>query len=420
MNKIKMYSKSFQDQNNILCIGSFFTRNYGDRAIFKMIRDSIRAKVGLRVRPFPLKPIYANRYGSSMGLLRKLWFGLFLLPRHYRMLYKRLRRSSAVIIGGGNLIHDTNPLTVIQLLLVAMIIRTARRKFLIFAVGVGPLRSFLSRLPVSLVCRMSNGVVVRDTGSFSVINSCYGVKRKIRPVIVPDVVLALNERNRNVVGSQPKWSSPLMIGISTICYKMPGKYPGGALKKYLDYLTRLEELIRLIIDRTSATVLIFSTEPSEDQHTVEDLYQRLTDLNRVQKGRVNSLPSALDMTRSCDLHVGTRLHSLIMSLAQGVPSIAITSHGRITGLYNDLDAEDLLFDIEKFSPEDVLTALQCLAGPRGEELIENVNDMRERATRGLYHMALEIQYLANNAQRNSKPKLPSDRIEKAIEIPRSD
>ncbi len=369
---------------DVLCIGSFFTRNYGDRAIFQVIKRALFSQAGLRARPFPLKPIFVNRHGSSMGFIQKIFMGILLLPRHYVGLYKRARAAKAVVIGGGNLIHDVYPFTVVQFLLTCLVVRAAGRKFWIFAIGAGPLQRRISRACISMACRLSAGVIVRDSYSFSVLKQCWGIENRLQPEIVPDVVLTMERKEDR----SP--NTPVCIGVSTMFYMMPQRYQGGKAEAYEVYLDRMENLIRLIVGRLKAQVLLFSTEPSEDQETVNELAKRVSDLKEVRAAKVKSLPSAIRITGSCDYHVGTRLHSLIFSLAQGVPAVALTSHGRITGLYTDLKAKDLLFDIANFDASSVVDALERLMGERGNRLLENVGQRRKEAVKGIANIVEEI------------------------------
>lgn len=372
----------------VLCIGSFFTRNYGDRAIFSVIQQALYSQAGIKARPFPLKPLFANRYGASMGLIKKIIIGALLLPRHYILLFKRARASSAITIGGGNLIHDVYPLTVIQFLFTCFTIKAARRKFLIFAIGAGPLRSRFSRMCISIAGRMSEGIIVRDNYSKSVLRKCWGLENHLRSEIVPDVVLSIDSEKKRSIKN-----APLQVGISAMFYMMPGKYPGGNIEQYEAYLDKMETLLRMVIDRLEAKVVIFSTEPSEDQETVNDLKQRVADLQSVSITRVHSLPNAIRLTGSCDFHIGARLHSLILSLAQSVPSIALTSHGRVTGLFTELEAKDLIYDISDFDPASVIDSLELLKAERGRLLIKNVNKLKRQASKGISNMVEEINAL---------------------------
>jgi len=377
---MKKYNKK-----QVLCLGSYFTENYGDHAIFSVIEKALKSKGGIRALPFSIKPTFAYRHGTSMRLISKIVMGIFILPKHYLSMYKKAKDSSAVLIGGGNLIHDVYPLTVVQFFLTCLTIKAAGRKSLIFAVGVGPLRSWFSRLWISLSCKLSEGIVIRDTYSKRVIERCWGIKNRLREIIVPDVVLSIEAKEEKVLNKE----QPL-VGISTMFYKMPEKYPGGRKQDYQNYLKRMEDIVRLTVKRLKAKVIIFSTEPTEDQATVNELMARVQDLKDVSSVEIKSLALGLEVTGSCDYHIGSRLHTLIFSLAQGVPSVALTSHGRITGLFTDLDAKDLMHNIDDFNPASVVESVEKLMGDRGKNLIENVDNLRKRSQRGISNMVMEI------------------------------
>jgi polysaccharide pyruvyl transferase WcaK-like protein len=171
---------------------------------------------------------------------------------------------------------------------------------------------------------------------------------------------------------------------------MPGKYPGGQKIEYDKYIDRMEKLVRLIVKRLNAKIILFSTEPSEDQETVNRLANRVKDLENVQSIEIDSLPYAFEITRSFDIHIGSRLHTLIFSLAQGVPSVALTSHTRITALFTDLDAKDLIYDIKSFNPDSVVYSIYKLMNERGQKLLDNVDKLRKRSQIGISDMVSEI------------------------------
>jgi len=379
-----MYEK--YQRKRILCLGSFFTANYGDRAIYDIIRRAIETEGGGQAVPFSLKPMIANKYGSSMGTLMKIFVGALVVPKHYFSLYHNARKSSAVLIGGGNLIHDVYILTVVQFLIACLTIRAAGKKFLIFCVGVGPLSNRFSYFCIGMACLISNGVIVRDTLSKKTIEKCWGIKKRLRKTIVPDVVLSMGQRKKK----SPSKMKPL-VGISTMFYMQPGRYPNGNKKAYEKYLQRMEELVRLVVKRLNMRVLLFSTEPSEDQETVDTVMHRVQDLKDISSTRIQSLESAVKVTSSLDYHVGSRLHTLILSLANGgVPSIALSSHTRIIGLYTELDAGDLVYDISNFNPKIVIDDLEKLTHERGRVLLENVDKLRKRSKKGISEMVAEI------------------------------
>lgn len=387
----------------VLCIGSFFTRNFGDRAIYRAIRERLERDLGADVGRFPIKPLHVTHAPRDLSLLHKLVRGITWLPSHYLRLWRHSRASDVVVIGGGQLIHDLLPLTVVQFFLTCLTIRLARRRFLVGAVGVGPLDRRWSRLLVGTACSLSSGVIVRDSESFELMDSCPFSSRFLESEIVPDPALAL---------THSRWSAPqdgARIGISTLFYLKPEEYPGGSEARYTEYLDRLAALVSRFETRSTDDVILFSTVPWEDGETVRSLANRCTDSHRVQRVAVHSVEEALDLTASLSLQVGTRLHSLLFSLGQGIPAVALANHPRIVGLYRDLNAADLLFDIDDFDPAEVVAACESLRGRRGEQLLARVRDMQREAERGLGGIARRVAALgATESERT--PSLPRSTV----------
>lgn len=373
-------------QADVLCICHAFARNYGDRAIFEVLQDAFASQAGLLMRPFPIKPIYVNRHGHSMGPIRKLILGFVLLPGHYLALFRMARSSKSVMLGPGNPLQDVLPLHPVQFLLICLLVRAAGRRYWIFGGGAGPLRTRLGRLCIGLACRLAESVTVRDSVSIQALRSCPGAASKLRSETVPDVVLTLKPDRPHTWQRHPQ-----RIGIAAIHFMRPGRSPGKRDPAAFEaYLGRMERLVRLIVARFGAEVVLFTNEPMEDQETVNDLAARLEDLPQVRVAAVHSVRSALEVAGSCDLHVGGRLHSVIFSVVQGVPAVALMSHGKLAGLYQDLCAQDLLFDIATFDPAEVVDALDRLGGERGRQLLQQVERLGHKAAGGIAAMAAEI------------------------------
>jgi polysaccharide pyruvyl transferase WcaK-like protein len=170
----------------------------------------------------------------------------------------------------------------------------------------------------------------------------------------------------------------------------PGDYSGGQEDKYQQYLSRIEQLVRRLIDKMQAEVVIFSTVPWEDAETVNEILSRFKGDCRVKEAKINSVDDSFDVTGSLDFLVSTRLHSLIFALAQGIPSVAASDQERIIGLYRDLEASDLLFDINNFNPEDVVAAVERLHRGRGRQLLQKVRQHQAKAAQGLREIVSEI------------------------------
>lgn len=371
--------------DRVLCIGHAFARNYGDRAIYNALKEGLATHGGLKARAFPIKPIAINHRGHSMSGFRKMVYGVIILPPHYIRLWRSARGCKAVLMGSGNPLMDIFPLHSLQFLLTCLVVRAAGRRFWIFGGGAGPLNTLVGRACIGASCHLAEGVTVRDSASVDALRNCFAMDGILDREIVPDLVLGQKFARR-----APSADGVFRVGIGAIHYRRPGRSPNADQAVYNGYIDRLERVIRLIVERMDGEVLVFTNEPMEDQDTVDDVMARVRDLPGVKTYDVNSVSSAIRATGMCDAHVGGRLHSVIFSLVQGVPSIALSSHGKIVGLFADLDASDLVYDIEKFDPDELLANLERVRGERGERLLESVDRLGKRSADGLKALATEV------------------------------
>lgn len=386
---------------DILCIGSNCTRNYGDRAIYRVLRQTLRDRAGLRTQRFPLKPIHANRHGAQMPGPIKLLHGMAILPRHYYQLWRRARRARAVVIGGGNLLHDVYPLTAVQVFMCTLVARLALRRVVMFGIGAGPLDRWWARRLVGLACRMSANVTVRDSYSRGILERCPDAGVRLNDTLCRDVVFA--ERSR----WHGRESAPLRVSFSTMMYMHPQRWPGGTGEVYEGYLARCVSLIQRLVCELGAQVVLFSNEPSEDQPTVADVYRRVARLPGVEMVRCDSIASAIDASGDAHVHIGSRLHSLIFALTRGTPAVALASHGRMRGLFTDLGAEDLCFEIADFDPGDVLAAVSSMRHGRAGRLLAAVDGFHDEAEAHLGAFALEVLWLVGET-RGIRSVVPRD------------
>ncbi len=377
--------KSGAKADRVLCIGHAFARNYGDRAIYNALKDGLDAHGGLKARAFPIKPIAINHRGHSMSGFRKMVYGVIILPPHYIKLWHSARACKAVLMGSGNPLMDIYPLHSLQFLITCLVVRAAGRRFWIFGGGAGPLKTIIGRACISASCHLAEGVTVRDSASVEALRNCFAMDGILDREVVPDLVLGQEFVRRRLTAG-----GVFRVGIGAIHYRRPGRSPNADQAAYDAYLDRLERVIRLVVERMCAEVLVFTNEPMEDQDTVDDVMERVRDLPNVRTHNVNSVSSAIRVAGMCDVHVGGRLHSVIFSLVQGIPAIALSSHGKIVGLFADLEAADLVYDIESFDPDALVTNLERVRGERGERLLESVDRLGSRSAVGLKALVSEV------------------------------
>lgn len=155
------------------------------------------------------------------------------------------------------------------------------------------------------------------------------------------------------------------VAITARPYRFPGtKEPKT---KYENYIKSLAEFISWLYSNGYAVLLIehtFATTTHEnDRKALEDIAKKIEDkesfffisdpdLNCHELKKVYSF---------CDYIVGTRFHSLIFSLSNNIPGIAISYDGnKSTGIMNDIGLSEYVFDIYSISSQDLIASFNRL------------------------------------------------------------
>lgn len=149
---------------------------------------------------------------------------------------------------------------------------------------------------------------------------------------------------------------------------------------YNSYLVSFANIIKKL--GKSMRVVLFSTELS-DYKAVFDLYDLCPGEN-VTIAKVNSLEDIITLYSRAKLIIGTRMHSLIISITQHIPAIAISWDKKIDSLYDLGNLQKYLFHIDSLNAEGnkvVLLANEILNGSQQVDfdkfLINNQIVLRE-------------------------------------------
>jgi colanic acid/amylovoran biosynthesis protein len=94
-------------------------------------------------------------------------------------------------------------------------------------------------------------------------------------------------------------------------------------------------------------------------------------------------PDALrSIYRNADIVVGTRMHSCILSLVEGVPALALAYQPKTTGLYSALGLGDWCGDVGTVDSETLLAEIEELLGNR-DEARQRVREAVDAARSGI-------------------------------------
>jgi len=332
-------------------------------------------KPGMRL-PSPIKTVGRNVL-------------IALALRYWQRAASDIRSVDLMIIGGGNLVMDLYPRWPIYPLMYAVVARLVGTPVVFYGVGAGPIRTLRGRLYLACACRLARLLTFRDQESLDLVRKKLCVPER-KTVLAADPALHLQAPSK-------KMEDMTTIGITLVPYFSPDYWPNADPKLYRRYSCAGTTMLRLLSERDHTSLSLLATNYPHDMKTAREVARRaglLHSPNLLLVDEKLSVADILDAIAACDIIVGTRLHSLVLAVAAGVPFVAISYQPKVASFARRCGMEEYLLDISDFidHPGKVADLVEKSLASHHKvvsTLAEAVKDLRQDARQG--HMrVLEI------------------------------
>ncbi len=269
---------------------------------------------------------------------------------------RALRRSDAVILSGGGLLHDHWPLVVPQYLAWVVAARLLGCRVAWVGVGIGPLRRRRSRFLTGLALRLSTVLLVRDEGSAALARATGGRVT----AIIPDPAFYLDAPAPvfNVDAPVPAAPPAPALGL-VIREPLPGTAdPEG----FLDALATAAADQHTRHGRS--TRLLTFAGARDDAYAA-----RLADRLRARgiPVTVEALTpdprTAMTALGACEVLLTVRLHGIILASVIGLPWATVSYDDKVAAIAGYLGAPDLAIPINAADGPAMAAALDRATAP---------------------------------------------------------
>lgn len=408
--------------------GHYHGRNLGDELVVSLLVDAIRGRlpdahvVGVSMRPedtrrrhgieaFPIAPLTNGGAqstataeqatpGGGRGLRRLAtsvpgarqaygtWRRMARLVREIPFVvrsYRFLRGVDLVVVAGSGQLLDEwkgpwgHPYTTLRW---AALARLARVPVSYPSVGAGPLDARLSRRMVRSAIAHAQSITVRDEESGALLTAI-GVRRELR--VCPDMAYAwavpASFGSRSTADARDR----RVTGVNVMAHQDPRYWPRGREERYQAYIAKMAEVVRLLVARGDRVHLFSSQSPADGPPTA-DLLHHLGALGHDGEHVVSSVGATetehelVELLAGCDAVVAGRYHSLLLPMAMGIPVVGLAYNPKTHALLGAGGLGDCCFDIDAFTPDDVVSALDRLEADwsiaRQEPLARHVEESR--------------------------------------------
>ncbi len=328
----------------LLIVGYYGFGNLGDEAIRIALDDALKEN-GVSQRVFlGAKPQGEHEVNRNN-------------PFH---VFRALRRSSALVFGGGGLLQNrTSQRSLFYYLFLIVLARLARRPVFLVGQGIGPIRGQPARMATRFVLRHASHIGCRDQGSLSLL-------REMGLIGVLDGDLFF---------LHPPFEGPLAVPQDeTPRITLSLKGPGAKLTRRL--VDRWVGLLEGVRARTDVTFTLLPFFPTEDLPLAEQIARKLT--ASCQIICPHSVEQASEAIVESNVLVSSRLHPLEVSLRVGTPILAIAEDPKIQQFVDEvraLGASQIAFT-DFPSLKDVL--LLRNTPPARDSLLQVYNELHER------------------------------------------
>ena len=282
-----------------------------------------------------------------------------------------LYRADLLISGGGSLLQDvTSGRSIFYYLGIMQLACWLGCPIMLYAQGIGPVRSKLARSFMRSIGNRIVGATVRDEGSKLELDGL-GVTRPT-VTVTADPVLALEpvERNRgrDIIGKAGLTGNGPLIGFSVREWRGQEHY---------------KNIFAVVADRlvteAGARILFLPMQWPDDLQAARAVADRMQQGSAVLEEKYDT-DALLSIVGNLDLLVGVRLHALIFAAVMEVPFVGVSYDPKIDRFLATL-GESHAGTLESISTEDLLERIrQVHADEKTKEFrCRRVRELREQA-----------------------------------------
>ena len=338
---LAMYEQVRRRKYQVVMSGYYGFANAGDDAILEAIQQAIHEAsddIGVTVL-------------SNDPELTRRQYGMEAIPR-FRMwkVFSALRRSDALLSGGGSLLQDTTSTR--SLFYYLSVIRCAQllgKPVMLYANGIGPVRRPGNRRRVKKVVERATLVTLRDHSSARELADM-GVTRSDLHVTA-DPVFHLSpaspERGLELCRAAGLPEDKPFVAVSVREWPDTGRFP-KELAALCDHLRRTYGL----------EVLFLLMQPTRDRATAQLVRQAMSEPSYLLDAACTprELMAVLGQARLC---LAMRLHTLIFAGRMAVPSMGLVYDPKVESYLQELELPAAGY-VDRFDAREAIARADAL------------------------------------------------------------
>lgn len=369
-------------------IGNYGHDNNGDEAILSGILTQLNT-LGIRkgeIVIFSNNPSNTeSRYNiKAVPLLHKKGNFILSVLHTVKQSFKIMKELDLLIIGGGGLLMDMYKRDAPLYSTLGLLGYYAKCRVVIYGVGAGPITTKAGKFFIKTLANKADSISVRDVKSKELLKDI-GIRKEID--IIGDPAFAIEP-----VRKRSKTNELKKVAVTAVPYFSKQYWPQRDDSKYEAYVKGMARNLDELIEKKGATVTFFSTKYPQDVEVTREIYDMMTYKQFVRLKDENLHPDKIvKLCAEQDLIIGTRLHSLILSVVASTPVLGVGYHHKVEHFLQALGKEEHFVEIGALQEKDTfLQKVQAMTRQWDETqcAYEDLSEtFAQRAAKGLEKLA---------------------------------
>jgi colanic acid/amylovoran biosynthesis protein len=315
---------------------------------------------------------------GSVAMVDLIWSLLILFKFTRQLIYPFLskknkqtlniiKESDACFVKGGGFIHSSGKLTdsytIYYLLFHIILAQSLGKPIYVMPNSFGPFRGLAVEHLVRKVLNRCELVTVRESISQMMLSEI-----GVNSLLFPDLGFSLTKSERANVELKElrkQYHYRELVAITARPYRFPGST--NPEEKYQNYINNMVGFSKWLFENNYLPVFIehtlSETTHESDKSCILEITSRLkTEEYYLISNKDYTCRDLKAIYSEFDYVVGTRFHSVIFALSEGVPSIAITYGGnKGQGIMKDLGLSDYAISMSDFSVNKITKSFEQLS-----------------------------------------------------------
>jgi colanic acid/amylovoran biosynthesis protein len=297
------------------------------------------------------------------------------VSRRNRVMKVLLETDAFIDIAGGDSFSDIYGMRRLTLgFLTKLLPLMLRKDFILFPQTYGPFSKAISRWMARYILRRARKIYSRDQEGLACVKDLLagtGDDGKVR--FAPDVAFLLDSRRPPELGlgdfERVRTPESVVVGLNISGLIYYGGYTDrNEFGLKVDYRVLANRIVdRLLQQEHSLVVLVPHVIPSSYEGNVENDLSACLDVHdrfaKSHPGRLFVARGRYDQCQVkyiiglCDFFIGTRMHSCIAALSQGIPAVGLAYSKKFKGVFETAGVGRLVLDLRNLNEDRAVAAI---------------------------------------------------------------